>query len=82
MKAAHRCKGTFKPVAKYQTRPSFLQNGSSGGNVSVGGKEKKLMFTNSGDRNKVLNTGTRFEISINLLVLLTGSVICHVLSVY
>lgn len=81
MKDAHRGKGIFKPVAEYQTRPSFLQNGSSGSNVPVGGK-KKLMFTDSGDRNTVWSAGTGFEISIDLLVLLTGSVICHVLSAY
>lgn len=69
-------------MAEYQARPSFLENGSSCGNVLVGRNEKRLIFTNSGDRNKVENAWTSFEISINLLVLLTGSVIYHVVSGY
>lgn len=45
-------------MSEYQTRLSFLEDG----NVPVSRKEKKLMFTNSGDRNKVQKAGTTFEI--------------------
>lgn len=53
MKAAHRKKGSFTPLSEYQVRPSLLENGTSCGNELVDGKEKKLMFTKTGDRKKV-----------------------------